>query len=222
MRANTERLQQLAATSQAHLASENPTAAVVVASEPLTLTNPGQVTLQPIAAKPALFTAPVEMEGLSAPMTADVMPPARDFIPPAPEPVLRAPRMPRPDEMPMPAQRVMAQPPAQSQSNPQASGEKRRASLLEKLASVGIGARKAAEDAAHTEPQLAPPMQAPVRAPAPAAAPEARRPVGGAPAAPRRENAPSLDVNGRPSPVQRASLDDEHLDIPAFLRRQAH
>ncbi len=232
MKANTQRLTELAAASQAQLATEKPALAAQFASEPLTLSTPapaavGQVSLTPMTPKPPLFIAPVEADGL-APVAAEMAPPAQSFIPPAPEPVLAAPRMPRPDEFPMPAQKVMAaQVPAATpapQPNPQASGEKRRTSLLDKLASVGIGARRAAEEAAHAEPQMAPsvpPLSAPVRAPAPAAAPEARRPVAPPQAAPRAPQ-PALDATGRPSPVQRASIDDEHLDIPAFLRRQAH
>jgi len=40
-------------------------------------------------------------------------------------------------------------------------------------------------------------------------------------AMPQRGNPQGLDQHGRPAPVNN-SLDDDQLEIPAFLRRQAH
>jgi cell division protein FtsZ len=38
----------------------------------------------------------------------------------------------------------------------------------------------------------------------------------------RRPAPQGLDVHGRPAPVAPAPQGDDHLDIPAFLRRQAN
>jgi len=72
------------------------------------------------------------------------------------------------------------------------------------------------------------PVPKPAMAPQPAAkqaaAPEERR----APAEPRVENDPyapkreQLDAQGRINPSTNSGQDDEQLDIPAFLRRQAN
>ena len=48
---------------------------------------------------------------------------------------------------------------------------------------------------------------------------EGRAPEQGHPYAPRRA---TLDDHGRPQPAQRAAHDDDQLEIPAFLRRQAN
>ena len=38
----------------------------------------------------------------------------------------------------------------------------------------------------------------------------------------KRPSPQGLDIHGRPAPVAPAPQGDDHLDIPAFLRRQAH
>ncbi len=60
------------------------------------------VTIRPIAPKPSLFLEPVETVAEAAPAPAE---PEKPFIPPQAErPALRAPRMPRIEELPIPAQ----------------------------------------------------------------------------------------------------------------------
>ena len=79
----------------------------------------------------------------------------------------------------------------------------------------------------------APPASYLVRAPGPAAA-SVEKKIGGL-AGPdielrrrhrhahaKRPAPQGLDVHGRPAPVAQAPQGDDHLDIPAFLRRQAH
>jgi cell division protein FtsZ len=185
------------------------------------------VTIRPLAPKPSLFVDSPEMHP-EAPETA----PAKAFIPPSAE---RAParptRMPRLDEFPLPVQNEMRarREPAQEQATP----DKRRMSLLQRLASVGLGRR---EDPAEA-PQEARPAARPIPAPraadrqppqprpfapeAPIAEPVseyARRPV-----ANPRPSSQGLDPHGRPTPAPTHSgLDDDQLEIPAFLRRQAN
>ena len=125
------------------------------------------VSIRPMPMKPSLFEpAPGE--------AAQAEPPTpKTFIPPAPERTLaRAPRMPRIDELPLPAQNeIKAQRGELAEDHP----EKRRMSLMQRLASVGLGRR-----AEHTEPPLAAAHRAgdaAIRAAGPADAPASRKAV---------------------------------------------
>jgi cell division protein FtsZ len=134
--------------------------------------------------------------------------------------------MPRIDELPIPAQNQIRARQAEAAAAP----EKPRQSLLQRLASVGLGRRE--EEAQPRQapspapaPRMAPPMpKAPPMPPLPRPqeprAPEsvseyAKRPVAQRPAP------QGLDQHGRQAPVNN-SLDDDQLEIPAFLRRQAN
>ncbi|KQU52582.1 cell division protein FtsZ [Bosea sp. Leaf344] len=140
------------------------------------------------------------------------------FIPPAPERAVRPTRMPRIEELPIPAQNQLAQRGAQPLAAPQNAAEQKRMSLMQRLASVGFGRK---EDEAMQEPQPQP-QQAPMRqAPAPAAPSAAhaeymRRPA--APVAAPRPAVGQLDQHGRTAPNR---SEEERLEIPAFLRREA-
>jgi cell division protein FtsZ len=164
------------------------------------------------------------------------------FIPPQPERVSpRGMRMPRIDELPVPAQKEIR---ARRGELPEEHPEKRRTSLLQRLAAVGLGRRDDDEEAAPTPPKAVAPMPAmPPVPPMPQVPTE--RPLG-RPMAPRQEMrqdprqemrpeprpepvseyarraAPQgLDQHGRQMPVHNRSEEDQ-LDIPAFLRRQAN
>ena len=176
------------------------------------------VTIRPLAPKPSLFMDPAasdpDAHRLEAQEPAAFIPPQAERMP------MRAPRMPRIDELPVPAQNEIR---ARRGELPQDDHpEKRRTSLLQRLASVGLGRR----DHDEHEP-----------APAPRAAPVAKTMPSGLtgrpmprPSEPRPEPvseyakrpAPQgLDQHGRQSPVHNSSEEDQ-LDIPAFLRRQAN
>src|SRR5262249_46036990 len=77
--------------------------------------------------------------------------PEQPFIPPQAErPAVRPPRMPRIDELPMPAQaQIRAR-----QAEPAEAPQKPRVSLLQRLASVGLGRRE--EEEAPAEVRQAP------------------------------------------------------------------
>jgi cell division protein FtsZ len=175
------------------------------------------VSIRPMPMKPSLF------EPAGEPMQAELPTPAT-FIPPPPERTARVqPRMPRIDELPLPAQaEVRAQRGEISDDHP----EKRRMSLMQRLASVGLG-RKPEEAEAPPAPRTARPMPQFER---PAQRPTARQPEGrhaeGRPVDPvseyaRRPAPQGLDPHGRPAPVHNSGEEDQ-LDIPAFLRRQAN
>ena len=174
------------------------------------------VSIRPMPMKPSLFE-PAQAE---APAAEPHMPAA--FIPPAPERMARTPRMPRIDELPLPAQNeIRAQRGEFTDDHP----EKRRMSLMQRLASVGLG-RRADNEAPPSAPM---PRQArPAPAPQyerPPQRPSARHPEGRPPEPvseyARRAAPHGLDPHGRNAPVHNSGEDDQ-LDIPAFLRRQAN
>jgi cell division protein FtsZ len=168
------------------------------------------VTVRSITPKPSLFVEPMMAEPAPQEMP-------KTFIPPAPEPA-RAPRMPRLDELPLPAQNQLRA----RQAEPADTGpEKQRMSLLQRLAQVGLGRREESEapapaPVAEQRPAMPPlPPRQPPRMPDPVSE-YAKRPQP-APAAPQ-----GLDMHGRPALPVHKPVDDDQLEIPAFLRRQAN
>ena len=185
------------------------------------------VAIRPLAPKPSLFIDPPASD-----------PDAREpeaFFPPQPErAAVRTPRMPRIDELPVPAQNEIR---ARRGELPQAEHpEGRRKSLLQRLASVGLGRRQHEEEDAEASPRSsAPPSPSqpaerlagrPMpRAPEPRPEPVseyAKRPAPQAASHGTPHGTPhGLDQHGRQTPVHNLSEEDQ-LDIPAFLRRQAN
>jgi cell division protein FtsZ len=170
------------------------------------------LTIRPIQPKPSLFIEPIVQEVPIEPAVP------QNFIPPPAErpAAVRTPRMPRIDELPMPAQNQLRAREQQAQHPHEDPMEKPRMSLLQRLASVGLGRKEEEEAPRPVQRQMpaAPAMPRPA-APRPAAHQEpvseyAKRP------APQ-----GLDPHGRQAPMQ-PQVDDDQLDIPAFLRRQAN
>jgi cell division protein FtsZ len=187
-------------------------------SAPLQPAAYGDVTVRPIAQKPTLFPDP---EVATAP--AAEPPPPETFIPQAAERApVRAPRMPKFEDLPMPAQNEIRQARGEiEEDHPQ----KAKMSLLQRLANVGLGRR---------DEESEPPVAARASGPAMPAMPplperKAQRSVAQQIAShgPVSEYAPrqapqGLDIHGRPAPVASTPQGDDHLDIPAFLRRQVN
>ncbi len=177
----------------------------------------GDVSVRPIPPKPSLFPDHEE------PMNLQEAAPPSSFIPQQAERMpLRAPRMPQFDELPVPAQNQIRQ--ARGETAEEHPPQK-RASLLQRLANVGLGRRDE-----ESEPPIAARASGPAMAPMPPL-PERKpqRPVpagfggSGAPVSEyaRRPAPQGLDSDGRPAPVAPQGGAEDHLDIPAFLRRQA-
>ncbi|MFK4384838.1 cell division protein FtsZ [Bradyrhizobium sp. USDA 223] len=173
----------------------------------------GDVTVRPIAQKPTLFPeadmAPVTVQ---EPMTPDT------FIPPQAERPARTPRMPRIEELPMPAQAEIRQARGEAEEE---TPQKTRLSLLQRLANVGLGRRDE-----ESEPPVAARTAGPAMPPLPERRPQktvAQQIASNEPVSEyaRRPAPQGLDIHGRPAPVAPAPQGDDHLDIPAFLRRQA-
>jgi cell division protein FtsZ len=184
------------------------------AAAPLQPASYGDVTVRPIAQKPSLFPEAARVE-THEPATPDT------FIPqPAERGPARAPRMPKFEDLPMPAQNEIRHARGEvDEEHPQ----KTRMSLLQRLANVGLGRRD--ED---TEPPIAARASGPAMSPMPP--PPERRPQRSVaqqieePVSEyaRRPAPQGLDAHGRPAPVAATPQGDDHLDIPAFLRRQAN
>jgi cell division protein FtsZ len=178
----------------------------------------GDVTVRPIAQKPSLFPDhDVKKLEAQEPATPEA------FIPQAAERApLRAPRMPKFEDLPMPAQAEIRQ--ARGETEEEQHPQKVRMSLLQRLANVGLGRRDE-----ETEPPIAARASGPAMAPMPplpdrkpqrsVAEQMATEPVS---EYARRPAPQGLDSHGRPAPVAPAPQGDDHLDIPAFLRRQAN
>jgi cell division protein FtsZ len=139
---------------------------------------------------------------------------AGPFVPPRPAvAVARAPRMPQIQDLPLPAQ---AQLRAREEQPAEPAGDSKRMTLLRRLATVGFGGRREDVEAAPVPQMRAPVAPTPQVPPvdyakrAPVQAPPAYRPAQG-----------NLDPQGRVAPQARM-MDDDQLEIPAFLRRQAN
>jgi cell division protein FtsZ len=179
----------------------------------------GDVTVRPIAQKPSLFPD-LDVKKLEAqePATPEA------FIPQAAErTAVRAPRMPKFEDLPMPAQAEIRQ--ARGETEDEQHPQKVRMSLLQRLANVGLGRRDEATEppiaARASNPAMAPLPPLPERKPQRSVAEQmaANEPVS---EYARRPAPQGLDSHGRPAPVAPAPQGDDHLDIPAFLRRQAN
>ena len=178
----------------------------------------GDVTVRPIAQKPSLFpdhdVARVEVQEPATPET---------FIPQAAErPPARAPRMPKFEDLPMPAQNEIRQARGEAEEE---HPQKTRMSLLQRLANVGLGRRDEETEppiaARASGPAMAPmpplPERKPQRSVAQQIAQASRYP--NMPAGPRRRAWMSMAARHLLRHRHRATI---ILDIPAFLRRQSN
>ncbi|WP_350334949.1 cell division protein FtsZ [Coralliovum pocilloporae] len=195
------------------------------------------VMIEPFRPEMPAFSEPEpqpEIDPMPAPEVAEQPAPQRHFIPPQAEmPEPRAPRMPRMEEFPPVGQRefqARMAPEAPQETAPEAE-EKGPMTILRRLANVGLGRKE--HEAAEAEPAPAPTQQVRPQMPATAqmAPPQAYAPQ----QAPRSEFAKprpapqgmyqpqqgQLDPRGRAQPQPQAH-EDEQLEIPAFLRRQAN
>ncbi|CAM5217886.1 cell division protein FtsZ [Bosea thiooxidans] len=175
------------------------------------------IRIEPVQPRPVMAAAP-------APEPVHHAEPSlhfdESFIPPMPErAVVRPTRMPRVEDLPAPGQaQLAAHRGAQPAPQPPSAIEQKRMSLMQRLASVGFGRK----DEEHVEPQQAPVRQAP-QAPMPQAAPPSaahaeymRRPAQPV----SRPAQGQLDPHGRVAPARNS--EEDQLEIPAFLRRQAN
>ena len=214
IRLRQEALAQRTAAAAARI--ETPVETAAYQPEPVPAPAPvvhNEVNIRPAPAKPTY--EPVA-EAPRAPAVEP--PPLAAFIPPRAEEIIRPTRMPRIDELPVPGQRMVEASRGGAPAQPAAPVEKKRVTLMERLAAAGFGARKTEAELPLTRPASAQPAPA---QPAPVARPShVHDEYGRRSAAPQRPNQPALDVHGRPA--NQRSFEDDQLEIPAFLRRQSN
>jgi cell division protein FtsZ len=205
-----------------------------LAVEKALLTSIEDVMIRPMAQpKPTMFPE------AQAPHQNDIPTPS-SFITPAPERIPNRPRMPRIDEFPLPAQREMRA--KRGESVDTDTAEKRKGGLLRRLADIGLRRRDEEEPVARdlpVNPRAARPTmprpveQRPVEQRAAPLPPMPVRPTMARQAESRASDPVSeyakrppvhqgLDQLGRPATPPQNSGDDDQLEIPAFLRRQAN
>jgi cell division protein FtsZ len=172
------------------------------------------VQINPMAPPPAVYQEPAApVRRVEAPLVQ------APFVPPAPEQPVRPARMPVVEDFPIPGQNLLRVS-GQQQVAAAPTPEAKRKTLLERLATFGMS-RAEEQAAAHVAQRIpqppalppAPPAYAPPRPvqPSPVHAEYAKRP-------PAQRPAPTMDVSGRGYPRP----EDDHLEIPAFLRRQSN
>jgi cell division protein FtsZ len=163
----------------------------------LTLTAIDEVTLRPLPPRPALYEA--EREEAREEIDDE---PIQPFLPPRPErAATRAPRMPRIEELPMPAQNQIRA--SRGEATEHQHVERKRMSLLKRLAQVGLGRRE--EEQESFEPNT---LDRPSR-------------WDGQHARERRDPDQVSEYFRHSGRAGRGAIAEEELEIPAFLRRQA-
>jgi cell division protein FtsZ len=130
--------------------------------------------------------------------------------------------MPKFEELPMPAQAEIRQARGETEEE---HPQKSKLSLLQRLANVGLGRRDE-----ESEPPIAARASGPAMTPLPPLPDRKQQRSVSQQVAnhdpvseyAKRPAPQGLDVHGRPAPVAATPQGDDHLDIPAFLRRQAN
>ncbi|WP_449257157.1 cell division protein FtsZ [Bosea sp. (in: a-proteobacteria)] len=192
-------------------------ARVAPVAEPAPAAQVQDIRIEPVQPRPVMVAAPAPEPAAPAEPTLHL---DDSFIPPAPERAVRPTRMPRIEDLPAPGQaQLHAQRGAQPVPQAPSAVEQKRMSLMQRLASVGFGRKE--DEAEAPAPAPVPVRQAPAMpqaaAPSAAHAEYMRRP---APQPAARPAQGQLDPHGRAAPTR--SSEDDHLEIPAFLRRQAN
>jgi cell division protein FtsZ len=208
-----ERLESVkSAASPANAAAGSINASIESAAKAAIAAAVEDVTIRPLAPKPSLFIDPTANDPEAEEETA--------FIPPQPERMpMRTPRMPRIDELPLPAQKEIRAKRGELANDHHP--EKRQRSLLQRLASVGLGRREETANGQPPGPRGVAPMPGADRLPGrPMPRPTEPRPEPVSEYA-KRATPQGLDHHGRTSAVHNSGELDQ-LDIPAFLRRQAN
>ena len=191
-------------------------ARAAVAAAVLPLGGAEDVTIRPMAPKPPMLLEPAPED------TEEDLPPEEAFIPPTPDRTGRGGRpMPRLEDLPMPGQNELRA--VRGEVSAADLPEKRRMGLLQRLASVGLGRR---DNPGGTESgEVHRPAQ--LESPRPSSRQGAGRQSDSRSAADsaseygnKRHGHQGLDPLGRQAPVNNSPEEDQ-LDIPAFLRRQA-
>ncbi|MPR06479.1 cell division protein FtsZ [Microvirga tunisiensis] len=180
----------------------------VAAPAPMAAAQPLEPAPQPVIRDDVVLTPAQPRQALAYEAPAPQQPVYEEpveqgaFIPPQAERAMRPARMPRIDELPMPAQNQIRA------SRGEEPAHEHKPSLIQRLATIGFGRR---EEPPHAPAE--PRQEAPRQPMSSVHAEYARRPM--PPQAQRPPQAPM-------APAPRAPSEDDQLEIPAFLRRQAN
>ncbi len=181
----------------------------VLAPAPVAAAQPVQPAPQPVIRDDVVLTPAQPRQAVAYEAPAAQQPvydepvEQSSFIPPQAERAMRPARMPRIDELPVPAQNQIRA------SRGEEPAQEHRPSLIQRLATIGFGRRDEAQHAP-AEPR----QEAPRQPMSSVHAEYARRPA----AAPQAQRPPQ----GQMAPAPRVASEDDQLEIPAFLRRQAN
>jgi cell division protein FtsZ len=191
-------------------------ARAAVAAAVLPLGGTDDVTIRPMAPKPPMLLEPAPED------SEEELPPEGAFIPPTPDRSGRGGRpMPRLEDLPIPGQNELRA--VRGETGASDLPEKRRIGLLQRLASVGLGRRDMPGESespadGHRPAQLEPPR--PSNRPGAGRQSDSRSASDSASEYGKRHGHQGLDPLGRQAPVNNSPEEDQ-LEIPAFLRRQA-
>ncbi|MDJ0613527.1 MAG: cell division protein FtsZ [Rhizobiaceae bacterium] len=182
------------------------------------------VTLEPFKPTPTAFSDREVEDEFKAALESELQPSPTPFVPPAaeePGDVMKSQPIPSPEDFPAVAQSQLKAAESSQTTKAEAPTSHGPMGLLNKLKNSFTGRDDPLEVREENKPAQtsAPEMPKPVAAqPAPAQRVEPVR-VADDPYAPKRA---SLDTQGRINPSERPGSEDDQLDIPAFLRRQAN
>jgi cell division protein FtsZ len=179
-----------------------------------------EVKFRPMAPRPSLFQ-PLKEEQHIDDSQEDALKP---FIPPLAERPVRAPRMPRIDELPVPGQNELRAHRGETVEN--STLETKRMTLLQRLANIGMSQKPAAEEKAEANAELPSFLKARDTASTSESAvksAERKTPeVSEYFKRPASTRAPAIEASTSTRPTPPARADEDELEIPAFLRRQAN
>ncbi len=198
---------------------------------PVTIAAAHDVALTPQQPKPQIFTNPVASE----PVQREIVKESEHFIPPQAERPARASRMPEIADLPhhtqqqiaqvQSAQPYMAAQRPNTAGLPAASSESKRMTIFQRLVNAGLNATVRREEDEHPRSEQNAPAQVKQQSPMPQQAPSAaHQEYAKRPSVSTQNYRPatgSLDAQGR-QPTPSRSIEDEQLEIPAFLRRQSN
>ena len=222
--AQAEELEKRAAAIEARAAK---VAESLEIEEPKPAVQHGGVKIEPFSPAAPDFNEPSEEEQFTSALEDELLPASKEFVPARaeePETTVQPPRIPEVQDFPPIVQNEVA---SANGDHPSTEEDRGPIGLLKKL-KQGFAPKEATEQAqepAAELPEVAAPDAAPTISakPAPAAAPvepaPAPRRVDNNPYAPRQGQ---LDQTGRITPGEKPLSEEDQLDIPAFLRRQAN
>lgn len=176
-----------------------------------------EVTFRPLPPRPSMFQ-PIKEEPK---IDESVEEPFKPFIPPVAEKPMQTRRMPRIDELPVPAQNELRVHRGEA-ADGGASLETKRMTLLQRLAHIGMGKDAAEKKAEPDLPSFLKPRDMATQEEASVTKSIERKPpqeVSEYFKRPAPTRAPAIEPTARTTPTRN---EEDELEIPAFLRRQAN